>query len=121
MNKQLFLKVLITMQVTLVLVYTLIVFSKEGIDLFNILFTNIGGMNWSGQFNLDFISYLTLSGIWIMWRNEFTKSSILLGISAMILGIILFGSYVLYLLFRENGDLKKVLIGRRLNNNNSKS
>lgn len=48
-----------------------------------------------------------------MWRNKFAPAAIVLGLSAMIIGIMAFAPYVLYLLTKENGDLKKVLIGDR--------
>ena len=75
--------------------------------------SNVKSINWSGQFNLDFMSYLTLSGLWVMWRNHVSGKSIVIGLVAMILGIIFFAPYVLVLLVQEKGDLKKVLVGNR--------
>ena len=91
--------------------YTFVAFQKEGIQLFSIFISQIQSLTWAGQFNLDFSSYLVLSGLWIMWRNKFTVSSLFLGTSAMILGMVFFAPYLLFLLNREKGDLKKVLIG----------
>ena len=62
---------------------------------------------------LDFSSYLILSGLWVMWRNKFSPKSILTAIIAMIVGIMVFAPYLLYLVIKENGDIKKVLIGER--------
>ncbi|MCU0469333.1 MAG: hypothetical protein MUF58_12095, partial [Arcicella sp.] len=106
-------KALLIVQTLSLFVYTIVAFNNDGYNLFNIFLSNIQSLNWNGQFNSDFSCYLILSGLWIGWRNHFTPSSILLGIVAMILGIIIFAPYLLYLLTKENGDLKKVLIGNQ--------
>lgn len=113
MKKLYFLKGLLIIQAIGVLVYTFFAFSNEGSNLFGVFLTNIMSLNWNGQFNFDFSCYLILSGIWIMWRNQFTSSSILLAIIAAIIGIIVFAPYLVYLIIKENGDLKTVLVGNR--------
>lgn len=111
-NNNLF-KTLLIVQTIGLLAYTFLVFQKEGADLFSVFINNVLSLNWSGQFNLDFLCYLTLSGFWIMWRNKFTNKSILLGLVAMVLGIVLFAPYLFWLTHKENGDIKRVLIGDR--------
>lgn len=106
-------KVLLIFQTISVLIYSISAFQNEGANLFGIFISNIQSFNWNGQFNVDFSSYLTLSGLWIMWRNKFSASSIAVAIVAMIIGIIIFAPYLLFLLTKEKGDLKKVLIGER--------
>jgi hypothetical protein len=113
MNKILFFKILLATQAIGVLIYTFFAFQSEGANLLQIFISNIKSLNWNGQFNLDFSCYLTLSGLWIAWRNKFTSTSILFGVGAMIIGIMAFAPYLLYLVIKENGDLKKVLIGNR--------
>ncbi len=113
MNKQTFLKALLLTQTFALLAYTYFAFQNEGANLFQIFLLNIKSINWNGQFNLDFSCYLTLSGLWIMWRNKFSAKSIAIGFIAMILGIIAFAPYLLFLLIKENGNLKKVLLGAR--------
>jgi hypothetical protein len=113
MKKAFFLKFLLVTQAIVVLVYTVIAFQKEGANLFQVFLGNIKSLGWNGQFNLDFSSYLTLSGLWLAWRDRFTPTSILLGFVAAIIGIIIFAPYLLYLLLKENGDLKRVLVGER--------
>lgn len=112
MNNQI-LKALLIAQTIALLVYTFFAFQNEGADLFQIFIANIASMTWNGQFNLDFSCYLILSGVWIIWRNKCNSTSILVGLTAMILGIIVFAPYVLYILKKENGDLNKLLIGNR--------
>lgn len=106
-------KTLLIVQTIGLLTYTYFAFQTEGADLFSVFINNVLSLNWSGQFNLDFLCYLTLSGFWIMWRNKFTNESILLGLVAMVLGIVLFAPYLLWLTNKENGDIKRILIGDR--------
>jgi len=108
-----FLKGLIIIQTLSLLAYTILAFNNEGANLFSVFLSNIQSLNWSGQFNLDFSCYLILSALWIMWRNNFTLVSIITGIIAMIMGIIVFAPYLLYLLIKEHSNLKKILIGDR--------
>ena len=111
MSKNNFFKTLLVVQTIGLLAYTFIAFQKEGADLFSVFLANIKSLTWTGQFNLDFLCYLMLSGLWIMWRNNFSGKSILVGAFAMILGIVFFAPYLLWLLYKENGDLRRVLVG----------
>lgn len=113
MKKYFAFKLLLLSQVIVLMVFSVLAFQKEGADLFSVFFGNILTPGWNAQFNLDFTCYLILSGLWIMWRNKFSAGSIILGVIAAIIGIMVFASYVLYLLFKEGGDLKKVLLGNR--------
>ena len=110
-NNQLILKGILFFQTIILLVYTAYAVQNEGWGFLQIAATNVGSMTWSGQFALDFACYLMLSGIWIMWRNKFQAQSLIMGIAAMILGIVVFAPYVIYLLGKEKGDLKKVVFG----------
>jgi hypothetical protein len=112
-NSQTLLKSLLIIQTIVLLVYTGFAIQNEGWTLFTIFTNNIAALNWNGQFNADFSCYLALSGIWIMWRNKFSISSIIFAVIAAIIGIIVFAPYLLYLLTKEKGDLKKVLLGDR--------
>jgi hypothetical protein len=111
MSKNNFFKTLLLVQTIGLLAYTFIAFQKEGAGLFSVFLDNIKSLTWTGQFNLDFLCYLMLSGLWIMWKNNFSGKSILVGAFAMILGIVFFAPYLLWLLYKENGDLRRVLVG----------
>lgn len=106
-------KTLLIVQTIGLLTYTFFSYQTEGAGLISVFAQNVFSLNWSGQFNLDFFCYLTLSGIWIMWRNKFSNKSILLGVAAMIFGIVLFAPYLFWLTIKENGEIKRVLIGDR--------
>ena len=68
-------------------IYTFPVVSEFGIIvLLPSFFGEIGEVNWQGQFNLDFLMFLLMSGFWIAWRNNFTRKGIALGIGGFFLG-----------------------------------
>ncbi len=104
---------LLLIQTLIILVYTLYVFQAEGADLLSVFVSQVKSLTWAGQFNLDFLCYLTLSGFWIMWRDKFSFRSVPIGLMAMVLGILFFAPYLLWLLLREKGEIKRVLTGDR--------
>jgi hypothetical protein len=111
-NNNLF-KTLLVFQTLGLLAYTYVAYKAEGINLFSVFIKNVTALNWSGQFNLDFLCYLFLSGLWIMWRNKFNVKSIFIGTVAMILGIVFFAPYLFWLITKENGNLNRVFCGDR--------
>lgn len=113
MSKNNLFKTILIVQTVGLLIFTFFAFQTDGANLFGVFIDNVLSLNWSGQFNLDFLCYLTLSGVWIMWRSKFAPKSILLGAVAMVLGIVIFAPYLLWLTNRENGDIKRILIGNR--------
>lgn len=113
-NSQILLKSVLVIQAVALVTYTGLTVMNEGWSLFNVFINDILAINWNGQFNLDFSCYLSLSGIWIAWRNKFSFSSIIMAIVATIIGIIVFAPYLLYLLVTEKDNMKKVLLGKQL-------
>lgn len=107
------LKGLLIIQTIGLLIYTIIAIQNDGANFLERAQEFVASMTWMGQFTLDFQCYLMLSALWIAWRNKFSVNSIIIAIVAMILGIILFAPYLLYLVSKENGNLKRVLIGNR--------
>ncbi len=107
------LKVLLIIQTIGLIAYTIVAIQNDGANFIGRAQEFVRSMTWMGQFALDFNCYLMLSALWIMWRNKFTISSILIGLIALILGIIVFAPYLLYLLIKEKGDLKTILLGAR--------
>jgi len=47
--------------------HTVAVVVKHGFGLFGIFFGDIAKMEWPGQFNLDSMGSLVLSGFWLAW------------------------------------------------------
>lgn len=92
-------------------VFTVAAVANDGWNLVPHFFGPIFAFTWQGQFNVDFTTYLILSGVWTAWRGEFTGSSIALGVLAPPLGILFFAPYLIYLTRRSKGDPKKLLLG----------
>ena len=72
-------RIYLVVVLTCLTVYTLIVGSNHGWNLLPIFFSDIGEMKWPGQFNFDFTTFLSLSGIWVAWRHRFTLGGIISG------------------------------------------
>ena len=91
--------------------YTLVVGLEHGWNLLPVFFSNIAEMSWSGQFNLDFMTFLGLSGIWVAWRHRFTAGGIGLGIVAFFGGMMFLAPYLLWAIARARGDAAVLLLG----------
>jgi len=92
-------------------VYTAIVIANHGLNLFPAFFGDMAAMGWAGQLNLDFMFMLALSALWTAWRNGFSASGLGLAIVAFFGGTPFLAIYLLYLLARTGGDLRRVLLG----------
>jgi hypothetical protein len=93
------------------LVYTGIVISTEGMNLFPVFFGDIAEMKWPGQFNMDFMFMLTLSALWTAWRNDFSAFGLGLAVVAFLGGMPYLTIYLSILIAATGGDMKVVLLG----------
>lgn len=93
--------------------YTIIVISHHGWGIFPVFTSSILSMNWSGQFNVDFSLYLFLSAIWIAWRNNFSIFGIVLALSALVAGMLLFSVYLFILSYRVE-TIQELLVGKNI-------
>lgn len=91
--------------------YTAFTIVTYGINIAPIFFGDIASLTWRGQFAFDFLTYLWLSGLWVAWRGGFTGGSIAHGVTASILGMVVFAPYLLFLLNRTGGDMRVLLLG----------
>ena len=92
--------------------YTAIVIANHGMGLLPIFFGDMAEMGWPGQFNLDFMMLLTLSALWVAWRNQFSGTGLLLAALALFLGSLFLTIYLFILTTQSKGDMRKVLLGR---------
>ena len=90
--------------------YTLVVGINHGWNLLPIFCSNIAEMSWSGQFNVDFMSFLGLSGIWVAWRHQFSGGAIALGVAAFFGGMMFLAPYLLWASAQAGGDAKVLLL-----------
>jgi hypothetical protein len=91
--------------------YTGVVVWKHGMGLFPVFFGDMAKLGWPGQFNLDFMCLLALSGLWVSWRHRFSAPGILLGLSAFFGGAMFLSVYLFVESFRAKGDLTSLLLG----------
>lgn len=101
--------VLATLWLTLA-AYTGFVIAWHGIDLLPIFFGDIAALGWPGQFNLDFLCFLTLSALWTAWRNGFSAGGLLLAIVAFFGGAGFLFPYLLWLSIRHRGNIRQMLV-----------
>jgi hypothetical protein len=91
--------------------YTVLVIGPEGWNLLGVFFADMAKMQWPGQFNLDFMFMLTLSGLWVAWRHQFSAAGLGLGVLAFFGGALFLSLYLFVQIWRKKGDMKVVLIG----------
>jgi hypothetical protein len=95
-----------------ILGYTAVVVQNHGLGLLAVFFGDMAAMAWPGQFNLDFMCMLALSGLWVAWRHGFNGAGLALGLAAFFGGALFLSAYLLVESYRCGGDVEK-LIGRR--------
>lgn len=91
--------------------YTAMVIGTHGLDLLPVFLGAIGAMGWPGQFNLDFLGMLTLSGLWTAWRVGFGWRGLAMGLLAFNLGTPFLCLFLLVLGQRHHGNLRAMLAG----------
>lgn len=91
--------------------YTMIVGINHGWNLLPIFFADIAAMKWPGQFNFDFMTFLSLSALWIAWRHQFSVIGLALGIVAFFGGMMFLAPYLLYASIQVKGNVKLLLLG----------
>lgn len=92
-------------------VYTAIVGMIHGWNLIPVFFGDMAQMTWPGQFNLDFMCFLLLSALWIMWRHEFSPAGIVLGLIGAFGGMLFLSVYLLVISVRTKGNIRAILLG----------
>ncbi|HET9620352.1 MAG TPA: hypothetical protein VFP84_03220 [Kofleriaceae bacterium] len=91
--------------------YTAIVIAHHGLGLFAVFFGDLASVTWPGQFDLDFLCLLTLSAIWVAHRHRFRPIGLLLGLCALVGGVLFLSVYLLVAAARANGDAGSLLLG----------
>ena len=102
-----------------IVTYTTVVIFSHGWGLFEIFFAEMKAMTWSGQFNLDFMCFLILSGLWIAWRHHFSSLGIVLGILMLVGGCPMLSAYLLWASFATKGNINAMLLGQIRSDRNS--
>ena len=84
--------------------YTAVVIANHGIGLAEVFFGDIARMAWPGQFNLDFMGFLTLSGLWLAWRHHFSPGGLALGVLGFVGGAPVLTAYLFVASLQAKGD-----------------
>ncbi|MDA9064501.1 hypothetical protein OAD22_08120 [Pseudomonadales bacterium] len=92
--------------------YTVVVISDHGLGLFEVFFSDIRAMAWPGQFNVDFMSMLALSGLWLAWRHHFSAVGVVVGVLGFFGGAPFLCVYLLLASFNAKGDMHEILLGK---------
>ena len=91
--------------------YTLVVGLEHGWNLLPVFFAQITAVDWPGQFNLDFMTFLGLSAIWVAWRHHFSGAGLALGVLAFFGGMMFLAPYLLWASTKAGGDVRVLLLG----------
>ena len=91
--------------------YTAIVVANHGMGLYAVFFGDMADLTWRGQFNLDFLCFLMLSGIYVAWRHEFSAAGLVLGFASFNLGAPFLAGYLLIESYRTKGNSAVLLLG----------
>ncbi len=93
-------------------VYTAQVIANHGFGLFPVFFGDMAKMGWPGQFNLDFMFMLALSGLWVSWRHHFSGVGLLLGLLAFVGGAPFLAVYLFIAAGQAKGNVKELMLGK---------
>lgn len=104
------LRIYLSVIFVVILGYTSVTIANHGMNLLPVFFGDMATMAWPGQFNLDFMFMLTLSGLWVAWRHEFTPVGVVLGLLALFGGAMFLSAYLLILTSRDR-DVRRLLLG----------
>jgi hypothetical protein len=91
--------------------YTSVTIANHGANLFPVFFGDMAKMAWPGQFNLDFTTFLMLAGLWVSWRHHFSATGVVLGLVAVVGGMLFLSAYLLVQSFKTGGDITALLLG----------
>lgn len=105
-------RIILAVFTIIIVIFTSIVIQNHGWNLFPAFFGDMLAMNWAGQFNLDFMCFLTLSGLWLAWRHHFSRLGIILGFIGFFGGIMFLAPYLFIMSLKSNGDMKALLLGQ---------
>ena len=97
--------------ISTIAVYTSVVIGEHGLGLFSVFLGDIAKMGWPGQFNLDFLGFLSLSAFWLAWRNEFSPAGLGLGLLGFFGGAPVLAAYLLFASISVGGDVPALLLG----------
>jgi hypothetical protein len=97
--------------------YTAVTISNYGWNLLPVFFGDMMAMTWPGQFNFDFMGFLLLSGLWVSWRHQFSATGLLLGVAAVLGGMMFLSLYLFITATISKGNVQELLMGKSRSKN----
>ena len=107
-----FFQIFLGLMLLVAVVYTGLTIAGHGWNFVSVISADLFQLNWTGQFYLDFICYLMLSGLWIAWRHQFSLKGMVLGLCAAVGGILFLAPYLIIVSAQEK-SVKNILLGRQ--------
>ncbi|MEE4300132.1 MAG: hypothetical protein V2J24_11885 [Pseudomonadales bacterium] len=104
-------RIYLVMVVLVIGAYTAVVVANHGLGLLQVFFADMAKMAWPGQFNLDFMAFLSFSALWLAWRHHFSPAGLALGVAGFLLGAPFLAVYLLLTLQRTGEDVAALLLG----------
>lgn len=104
-------RILLSLMFLTIAAYTAVTISHHGLGLLTVFFGDMRAMTWPGQFNLDFFTFLLMSGLWLAWRHNFSPAGLAFGIVGVFGGMLFLSAYLLVASFRAKGDIRVMLLG----------
>jgi len=92
--------------------YTAVVIANHGLNLLPVFFGDMTKLGLPGQFNLDFMCMLLLSGLWVAWRHQFSAAGLALGVLAVLGGAFFLSTYLLIVSYQLQGGMPELLLGK---------
>ena len=105
-------RLLLAVMLVTVVIYTGATAASHGLNLLPVFFGDIAKGAWPGQFDLDFMSMLALSALWVAWRNRFSPLGLGLAVVAFFGGTPFLSLYLLILSLRARGGIGESLLGK---------
>ena len=104
-------RILLAFILIMIVAYTAVVIANHGMGLFPVFFGDMAKMDWPGQFNLDFMGFLMLSGLWLAWRHHFSPVGLALGALGLFGGAPVLTAYLLFAGRQADGDWAQLFLG----------
>lgn len=108
------LRVFLIVAWAVIMVITYKAWGADGGIAGDVFMSDIKGLSWRAQFNVDFLVHLVLLGTWVAWRNRFRPIGIALGVFCVLGG----GAFALVYIFvasiQAKGSVQKLLLGHRI-------
>ena len=108
-----FLRGVLIVMILVIYGYTAVVMGRDGFDFISPFLSNIRAVNWSGQFNLDFMCYLGMSAAWVAWRHRFSSAGLGMAALAAVFGFMFLAPYVVVAMTRAKGNVTMLVLGEQ--------